>query len=308
MITCLRNEATERMNKPIMSSDEAMRGSRPPAESDAGPGPSAGAWAHVEAPAPAPNQGLVWCWAIAAALLGGLLGWAAAAEAAQYVHWEGRHMDAQNARRAEAAPGRLLAAGDAVLSQRLSELRNDADKKNTALALGVLSAVLGICFGAGGGLARGSGTAMVQAGSIGALVGAGAGAIAPWLLVPLYHQHLGQPPNPSLPVVLHSAMYAAIGAATGLAFALGLAGRTGAGRGLLAGAMGAILGSIAFSVVHTIVFPLEWDLSALPGKTMSRLLAHLCVSVMAASCVVVALTGEKPQAHTKTGAPEPPAV
>jgi hypothetical protein len=299
----------EAMNEAFISSNVAAMGSPPRGAVQVPPGRPAGASAHVDiSSAPPPNQGLVWSSAIAAALLGGLLGWAAAAAAAEYVYWEGRLTDVQNTRRAETAPGRSLVAPDAALSQQLSQLRNDAEKRNAALALGVLGGVLGACFGAGGGLARGSARAMVQAGSIGALAGTVAGAGAPWLLVPLYHQHLGSPPHPSLPVVLHSAMYAVIGAAVGLAFAVGLEGKAGAGRGLAAGAMGGILGCIAFSVVHTVVFPLEWDLSALPGKTMSRLLAHLCVAVLAAACVVVALTGEKPQAHPKAGAPEPPAV
>ena len=30
--------------------------------------------------------------------------------------------------------------------------------------------------------------------------------------------------------------------------------------------MGAILGAIIYNVFHTIAFPLEWDLSAMPGN------------------------------------------
>ena len=95
-----------------------------------------------------------------------------------------------------------------------------------------------------------------------------------------------------------------IGAVAGLAFAVGLSGMANAATGFLAGVMGAILGSIIFSVIHTIMFPLEWDLSPMPGKTASRLFAHSCASLLAAVCVVVALTGQKPQAAATPTAPE----
>jgi len=52
--------------------------------------------------------------------------------------------------------------------------------------------------------------------------------------------------------------------------------------------MGAILGAIIYNVVHTITFPLEWDLSPMPGKGVSRLLAHLCVALSSTACVVLA--------------------
>ena len=83
-------------------------------------------------------------------------------------------------------------------------------------------------------------------------------------------------------------MYALIGGVGGLAFGLGLCGPGGAAKGLLAGAMGAILGAIIYNVVHTITFPLEWDLSPMPGKGVSRLLAHLCVALSSIACVVLA--------------------
>ena len=56
--------------------------------------------------------------------------------------------------------------------------------------------------------------------------------------------------------------------------------------------MGAILGSVLFAVVHTIAFPLEWDFSPMPGKTLSRLLAHLCVAVLSVTCAALALREE----------------
>jgi hypothetical protein len=99
-------------------------------------------------------------------------------------------------------------------------------------------------------------------------------------------------------------MYAALGAVAGVAFAIGLEGKAQAAKGFLAGVMGAILGSIIFSVIHTILYPLEWDFSPMPGKTTSRLFAHLCTSLLVAICVVVALTGQRPQTGSNGRGPE----
>ncbi len=97
-----------------------------------------------------------------------------------------------------------------------------------------------------------------------------------------------RPPNPVFPLLIHSSMYALIGGVGGMAFGLGLCGPGGAARGLLGGAVGAVLGAIIYNLVHTITFPLEWDLSPMPGKGVSRLLAHLCVALTTIACVVVA--------------------
>ena len=107
-----------------------------------------------------------------------------------------------------------------------------------------------------------------------------------------------RPPNPAFPSLVHTAMYASIGGVGGLAFGGGLGGPGGAAKGLVAGAMGAILGAITYNVVHTIAFPLEWDLSPMPGKGVSRLLAHLCVAFSSIACVVLA-TDERVQTRRR---------
>ena len=87
-------------------------------------------------------------------------------------------------------------------------------------------------------------------------------------------------PTPCFRLFFIPSFYSAIGGAAGLAFGFGFMGRGGAARGFLAGAMGATLGSVLFAVVHTLAFPLEWDFSPMPGMTLSRLLAHLCVAIL----------------------------
>jgi hypothetical protein len=180
--------------------------------------------------------------------------------------------------------------------------RVDAERWSTAISMGILGGVLGLSFGVGGGLAGGSNPGAARAGLFGLLLGAAAGMAASWVLVPVFYRSLGRPPNPMLPLVIHTGLYAAIGSTAGLAFGLGLMGRWGAVRGLLAGFMGAVLGSVAFNVLHTYAFPLEWDFSPMPGRSLSRLLAHLCVAVLAVLCVVlVVIEHHKPASATSVG-------
>ncbi len=110
----------------------------------------------------------------------------------------------------------------------------------------------------------------------------------PLQLVPCFYSSVLRPPNPAFPLLIHSSLYAVIGGVGGMAFGLGLSGPAGAAKGLLAGAMGAVLGAIIYNVCHTIAFPLEWDLSAMPGKGAARLSAHLCTALTMAACVVLA--------------------
>jgi len=227
--------------------------------------------------APPVNPARVWLCALSSGLLAAVIGWVGGERAARSFHWEG-HVQVED----------LDARGqrDPSLARSLLKSRENAETKNAALAMGILGAVLGLAFGAAGGLSRRSTRAAAVGGITGLLLGAAVGTVVPWELVPLFYRSLSRPPNPALPLLIHTGMYASIGGVGGLAFGLGLCGPGGAGRGLLAGAMGAVLGSIIYNILHTITFPLEWDFSPMPGKGGSRLLAHLCVALSCIACVV----------------------
>jgi hypothetical protein len=230
-----------------------------------------------------PHPGRLWFFALSMAFLGGAVGWIVGNEVGQRVHWTARPGP-----RAQIGQAQPDATGFGVLLVS----REEAERRNTSLAMGILGGVLGLAAGAGGGLVRNTNLAVLQ-GAIGGLVaGTFAGALVPWMLVPEFYQFLKDAPNPMLPVTMHAIVYAAIGGALGLAFGYGLLGRRGAGRGLLAGVMGAILGSVLFAVLHTLLFPMEWDFSPMPGKTLSRLLSHVCVAMLSVICVTIALHEE----------------
>lgn len=238
---------------------------------------------------PPVSLGRVWLCAIFSGLLAAVIGWLAGERANRSFHWEGRVQveegDGRNQR--DRSPAGLLL-----------ESRYNAEAKNTSLAMGILGAVLGLTLGAGGGLSRRSPRAAAVSGLTDFLLGAAAGTGVPLQLVPLFYRSVGRPPNPALPLLIHTAMYAFIGGVGGLAFGLGLCEPGGAAKGLLGGAMGAILGAIIYNIVHAIMFPLEWDLSPMPGKGVSRLLAQLCVSLTSIACVVLA-TDERVQTRRR---------
>ena len=230
-----------------------------------------------------PRPGRLWLLALFMAFLGGVGGWIAGDEVTHVVHW--------TARPRPRGPERQVHP-DATGFRLLLVSREEAERRNTSLAMGILGGILGLAAGVGGGLARNTSLAVLRGGLGGLGVGAFAGAFVPWMLVPEFYRFLNRAPNPMLPVVMHACVYASIGGAMGLAFGYGLLGRRGAAKGFITGAMGAVLGSVLFAVLHALLFPMEWDFSPMPGNTLSRLLAHVCVAELSVTCVTVALGAE----------------
>jgi hypothetical protein len=228
-----------------------------------------------------PRLHRIWFYCLVLAAMGALLGWLVGDAVAQRVHWVGRL-------RVEGREGVAAQVNDAGLAM-VAVSREEAEKRNTGLAMGILGGVFGVALGIAGGLIRNTGRAVLHGVLLGSVVGTTAGVAAPWVLVPIYYQFLGRTPSPMIPVIVHSCFYAAIGGSAGLAFGGALLGPRGAARAFPAGAMGGILGSVLFAVVHTIAFPMEWDFSPMPGKDLSRVLAHLCVGLLSATCAALAL-------------------
>ena len=175
----------------------------------------------------------------------------------------------------------------------LVELQNEAEKKSAVVGMGFLGGILGLTLGVGGGWPEGQ-TRLPR--SVGASASSSAGPsvpLVPWVLVPVFYRSISQPPNLTLPLIIHTCMYSSIGGIAGMALGIGLKGWAGAVKGFVAGALGAALGSLVFNIVHTVAFPLEWDFSPMPGQTTSRMIAHLCVALMTVVSVVSVLAGER---------------
>lgn len=236
-----------------------------------------------------PRPERLWLLALSTALIGGMLGWVLGNQAEQAIHWT---VQVRPHARGEKPEPDATGFSVPLVS------REEAERRNTTLVMGIFGGVLGLSVGAGGGLARNTSLATLQAGLTGLMLGSITGSSVPWMFVPEFYRQLSRAPNPMLPVLMHAITYASIGGAAGLAFGYGLLERRGAARGLLAGVMGAVLGSMIFAVLHTMLFPMEWDFSPIPGKTVSRLLAHVCVAVLSVTCATLALREDTRQMMT----------
>jgi hypothetical protein len=232
-------------------------------------------------PLPPPGPLRVWLFAITSSLFAGLAGWYGAEEVSRSFRWEA-HVVAQ-ADPAQAVDNLVGLAGAA---------RDQAEMKNGALTMGVLGGIYGLFLGAGGGWARPSKSSALTAGSIGLTLGAAAGALLPFLLFPVFYRSRTRPPDPMLPILIHTAIYASLCGVAGLAFGYGKADARGALQGFSAALMGGIVGTLFYSLLHTICFPLEWDFSTLPGTAFSRLLAFLSVVLIGAVCFASILAGK----------------
>jgi len=222
----------------------------------------------------------VWVFAVDSAILGGLLGWFAGDEMARRLPWKEPAQVAIEDGRGRVEVGRFL------------DLQNEAERQSAVIGMGCLGGILGLMLGVGGGLGRRSNPGAALGGGIGLCLGAAVGASVPWVLVPVFYNSISQPPNLTLPLLIHTGMYSAIGSVAGLALGSSLNGCSGAIKGFVAGAMGAGIGSMIFNIVHTIMFPLEWDYSPMPGNSGSRLFAHLCVAFLSVICVTGVVAGD----------------
>jgi hypothetical protein len=203
---------------------------------------------------------------------------------------------------------RMLGPGPpSVEEQRAAQADYEsAQTKAVALALGWLGGALGLTLGLAGGLARGSVRGGAAMGLVGLAMGAGAGIVAAFALMPPYFLFLNQYPLARdlliIPLLIHIGLWSPLGAAGGLAFGLGLGRRRLIPRALLGGCLGAVLGSVIYEVVGAVVFPLAMTTRPLSVTSGSRLLARLLIALLAA--MGAAAFGLKPTTRHPPGAPK----
>ena len=105
----------------------------------------------------------------------------------------------------------------------------------------------------------GAARAAVSAGLLGLALGTTIGAVASWVLYPLFYaaKHYTASTEPDLLVSLgiHSGMWALLGAAGGLAFAIGLGDRGRIGPAVIGGILGACVATLINEVTGAVFFP-----------------------------------------------------
>jgi hypothetical protein len=167
-----------------------------------------------------------------------------------------------------------------------------ADRKNTMIAYGVSGSLLGLALGIGGGLARRSTRAGLGSAAFGGPMGAVAGAALSAALVPVFtSQHDPIMPSLGLPLLIRGGIWTAIGGMGGLAFGMGMGGHRLMIRGMLGGLAGAAVGTLVSELTAAVVFPLQRNDEVIPAESTSRLLAHLCVAVLAAAGAALLVRG-----------------
>jgi hypothetical protein len=215
-----------------------------------------------------PTMLRVAAWALAAALVAGLLAWLVGETPYSQVR-----------------PSRiwLNTLGNLSLSTtKATEL--EALTKRSARVNGAFGALLGLAFGLAGALARGHLRSGAKAAILGLVLGAIAGAALPFLAVPL-HDHLrrSSPDETLASILMHGSIWGAIGAVASLALAIGAGGHS---RRLVAcmvgGILGALIGTTIFDLLGGMALPLDETGEALSKSTTARMMAYLIVAVSVA--------------------------
>jgi hypothetical protein len=173
--------------------------------------------------------------------------------------------------------------------------RVSAERGNATLCFAVLGAVVAGAAGAAGGLARRSPRGAAIAAVVGACLGAVFAAVGSFLVLPFYFQRLDVAQEELsrevlFPLLIHAGIWACAGAAAGLALGLGLARKNRVAPAVLGGLIGSVLGALIYEVVGAVAFPSSKTTQPLAEFWAPRLLACLCVALLATSLAAVAAT------------------
>jgi hypothetical protein len=161
------------------------------------------------------------------------------------------------------------------------QARAHAALQETSAIFGISGGLLGAALGLAGGWARRPGRWAWRAALIGLVLGGAAGALPPWIVIPLSSRHQDLSGNDlGRSMVVHAALWIAAGAAAGLALALGRVGRS-RGRAIeamLGGALGALVGVAIYDIFGALAFPLAGTGLPVSATPATRLLARLLIA------------------------------
>lgn len=208
-----------------------------------------------------------WTFALATALLAGLVAWAG-----------GEWIEKANT-------VRLVTEFQVSGGQQLADRRAAITAKST-LAYGLVGAVLGVALGIAGGRAGGSARGMARGTAAGLVAGMLGGGLAARLVVPIFlrNENTTVADDLILPLMTHGAIWALIGAAGGLALGLGLGRPQRALAVTFGGLLGGLVAAAMYELIGGIVFPLDHTGQPISEGVASRLFAWL----MLTACVAVA--------------------
>jgi len=171
-----------------------------------------------------------------------------------------------------------------------------AGSRNTAIAYGLFGGILGAALGALGGLLGRSPKRAGILGVAGLLLGALAGAAPPFLIFPLYYDHMSHPEIEfesyflPLTVLMHTGLWCPLGAVAGGSLAVGLKGLRGSAllKGILGGLLGALIGAVLYNGIGAFAFPLDNTTYPVSTTPITRLLARIVVAISIVATAIVA--------------------
>lgn len=263
-----------------MSDSEA---SPDPAMAGSTPSPTTGDTAAGRAPN---GHRRLWASAVIAGLLGGLSAWAGG----------------------EAIVGRFdpaISFDGIPTAEQVAEADRASDvgkTKTAAVASAIFGGAMGLMLGLAGGAAGRSGGRAAIAAGVGAVLGAAGGGGVAMVLMPVFHERYdSETESLVVPLLVHAGLWIVVGIAAGLAFGLGLGGRNRAVKAAIGGLLGAAVGAAAYEVAGGLLFPLDRTYEPVSMTWGSRLFARLCVALLIAAGVVLAITS--PTSRKKPAGP-----
>jgi hypothetical protein len=167
--------------------------------------------------------------------------------------------------------------------------------KSSALAFGEFGAMLGLCLGWAGGLARRPARGAWSTALLGMLAGGLAGALLPTGVIPIFMALFRQFETRKLELALlmHGLVWGVLGAIAGLAFAKGRGERLTTGKLVLGGLAGAILATVAADLIGALFFPMDGTDEAISSSWTTRLIARLLVGLGVGAGIALALRSSR---------------
>lgn len=123
-----------------------------------------------------------------------------------------------------------------------------------------------------------------------------------FLLMPIHAAAAGQDPGSldlTMPLLIHLGLFCPIGAGIGLTYgSLHGGSRKSVVDAIVAGLLGAALGTIVYEFAGAILLPTDKTNEPLPGTSLARLLAMLCVSLGIATALIFSNLKSRSQPET----------